>query len=504
MVEKFTDITYQGVYKCSTLYWVYYCNQVPANVILSYDYNSSNQVRYWISKKNGSSVNPYWWYVVLGDLSTDTGNFLQEFKSGVLMSGSGSAILNVSASANTTLFHCDFPLIYKGNGLTDSLYSPYTYYESTENAVTLPDTLTVSDTSATDAAEQIIINNPGLTEEEIAALVNQAVANVTSEQQGIKDAVDDNTQAVNTTNSWLSQLYTMLSKNMQTVISKIDSLTDGSSALELPEDITDSFTVIEGGGGNPDDNNSEGDGKFVWFPVFPGVTKLLKPVLEYFTKPLQKITQALDTLVSYGKKILEFPLKIAEELEKIIEIPDLSEIIEILKALPLSIAEAFGLEIPDLSEIIEILKALPSSIAEAFGLEITFPVPDELSEILKGVISIPGEIVDAIEHVFVLDIDVVGVAADELADTWEMKLPFIPVFKNLFNLSFSDTYDYPVFQVQTPAVLKQFVHKDYIVLFDGKDYATQFRFVRSTLTGIFWVGFAYSLLNRFKVRLHIG
>ena len=162
------------------------------------------------------------------------------------------------------------------------------------------------------------------------------------------------------------------------------------------------------------------------------------------------------------------------------------------------------MEIPDLSEIIEILKALPSSIAEAFGLEITFPVPDELSEILKGVISIPGEIVDAIEHVFVLDIDVVGVAADELADTWEMKLPFIPVFKNLFNLSFSDTYDYPVFQVQTPAVLKQFVHKDYIVLFDGKDYATQFRFVRSTLTGIFWVGFAYSLLNRFKVRLHIG
>lgn len=438
-------------------------------------------------------------------------------------------------------------------------YASGACYGLTSFSYVLPDSATVTTPDITARVQEVVESNPDLTKEELDALVSNSIADAMAE---IGAKIDENQEV---TEGWLSRIFDSVNNVLTNVvgtrvdissikssISSLDasvssldssvsgldssvsavssavnenqrtldnivsdiaalssSITDGSSALELPEEMTDSFTVIEGGGGKNDpDDDSEGNGKYVWFPNAVGIAKLLKPLLEYFTEPFQKITQALDELVGMGKKILSFPAEIAKEIGKVIEIPDLGDIIEILTNFPMKIAEAFGLEIP-LNKIIELLQAIPSSIGNVLGnlelpISVSLPVPQELLDIADGIFRLPAIITDAVGAVFTFDISVVEVAADDLTDTFELKFPFIPVITDMLDLSFPDTYDYPVFKIQTPDAIKQFWKEDYIILFDGKNYATHFLTIRTLLGCLFWLRFIYSLLNHFKVQLHIG
>lgn len=445
-------------------------------------------------------------------------------------------------------------------------YASGACYGLTSLSYILPDSATVTTPDITARVQEVVESNPDLTKEELDALVSNSIADAMAEIgakidenqevtegwlsrifdsvnnvltnvvgtrvdiSSIKSSISSLDSSVSSLNSSVSGLDSSVSgldssvsavssavnenqRTLDNIVSDIaalsSSITDGSSALELPEEMTDSFTVIEGGGGKTDpDDDSEGNGKYVWFPNAVGIAKLLEPLLDYFTEPFQKVTQALDELVGIGKKILSFPAKIAEEIGKVIEIPDLGDIIEILTDFPMKIAEAFGLEIP-LNKIIELLQAIPSSIGNVLGnlelpISVSLPVPQELLDIADGIFRLPAIITDAVGAVFTFDISVVEVAADDLTDTFELKFPFIPVITDMLDLSFPDTYDYPVFKIQTPDAIKQFWKEDYIILFDGKNYATHFLAIRTLLGCLFWLRFIYSLLNHFKVQLHIG
>lgn len=147
--------------------------------------------------------------------------------------------------------------------------------------------------------------------------------------------------------------------------------------------------------------------------------------------------------------------------------------------------------------------SIPSAIAR-IG-DVVIGIPHEISNVRDVIITLPVAIADEIEKAFTLDPVIIGEATDTLVNAWELKLPFIPVISDMFHgISFSDKYDYPVFKMQCPTVIKRFVKSDTIVLFDGQDYADYFVMFRNILRAIIWGWFAYAVLNHFRVKFHIG
>lgn len=351
---------------------------------------------------------------------------------------------------------CNVPVFTSETLSVASAIGGLTLYQCLENAISIPDSIVIGGLDALDAVDDAIAKNPDATDDELAAAVTAAMAEQIAAEQ-------ETTQAVIEGNSWLEKIFNLLQSALNSIISALSAMGFLGTIVTLLQQVL-SFPV----------------------EIAQQVAKVI-PSYDVIVNAIQALPQAINGA-------LDIPI-LGDILEVIISIPGtLADILEGLLTIPGVITDVVGgltIPVPDLGILSDILEGV-------------IAIPDALADVLEGVIAIPGIIVDAIESIFVIDVAVIDVAADELADTWEMKFPFIPAIKGMLNLSFPDTYDYPLIKVQTPSALKQFIHEDYIVLFDGEKYATQFRFVRSTLTAIFWIGFMYSLLNRFKVRLHIG
>lgn len=138
--------------------------------------------------------------------------------------------------------------------------------------------------------------------------------------------------------------------------------------------------------------------------------------------------------------------------------------------------------------------------------DISIPFPDVMSISIPDVITKAlSDILVAIQGIFVVDTVAVATASENLTDIWNQHLPFIPKLKNLFNnISFSDSYDYPVLKMGTPQVIRPYYDNDYIILLDFKDYAYYLLWGRRIVRAMLWVGFAYSIIKQFKVHFHIG
>lgn len=352
---------------------------------------------------------------------------------------------------------CNAPVFTSATLSVASTIAGLSLYHCLSNAITIPESIVVGGLDAVQAADDAIAKNPDATDDELAAAVTAAMAEQLEAEQ-------ETTQAVIEGNTWLEKIFNLLQSALNSIISAL-------SAMGF-----------------------------------------------------------LSTIASYLQQVLSFPVEIAQQVAKVI--PSYDVIVNAIQALPQAINGA--LDIPILGDILEVIISIPGTLADILeglltipgvitdvvgGLAIPLPdlgilsdilegviaIPGALADVLEGIIAIPGIIVDAIEMVFTFDMAAVEVAADGLADAWELKLPFIPAFKNMFNkISFPDEYDYPVIKIQTPNALKEFWDHDYIILFNGEDFAPYFVYVRGITRAAIWILFAYSLLNRFKVRFHVG
>lgn len=449
----FIESQYDGsnVAGYSLVYTIYYSSYV------------TSKGAYFYSKPNTIEVNDLYL------LGVDVSNPISSLKVGV--SSDTGLLTRIKSSYNSRSYIfdnlvngfsywstaiCNAPVFTSATLSVASTIAGLSLYHCLSNAITIPESIVVGGLDAVQAADDAIAKNPDATDDELAAAVTAAMAEQLEAEQ-------ETTQAVIEGNSWLEKIFNLLQSALNSIISALSAMGFLSTIVTLLQQVL-SFPV----------------------EIAQQVAKVI-PSYDVIVNAIQALPQAINGA-------LDIPI-LGDILEVIISIPGtLADILEGLLTIPGVITDVVGglaIPVPDLGILSDILEGV-------------IAIPDALADVLEGVIAIPGIIVDAIESIFVIDVAVIDVAADELADTWEMKFPFIPAIKGMLDLSFPDTYDYPLIKVQTPSALKQFIHEDYIVLFDGEKYATQFRFVRSTLTAIFWVGFMYSLLNRFKVRLHIG
>lgn len=144
---------------------------------------------------------------------------------------------------------------------------------------------------------------------------------------------------------------------------------------------------------------------------------------------------------------------------------------------------------------------------------ITLDIPDILGKILEGLnsLSIPNymnilqRILEAIQNIFALDTAAVLAAALALKGVFDGMFPDLDAIKGLFDsMKFSDDYDYPVFKMKNPDILKNNgVSGEYIILLDFGEYAQYCVWVRRLIRCILWLTFAYTIFGHFKVHFSV-
>lgn len=377
-----------------------------------------------------------------------------------------------------------------------------------------------------DALNDYVKEHPDATDEE----KNDVVAGILPKIDDVNERIEDTTDEVVTSNSWLSKIYTKINTRLDTTLSSVKSaIVDGTSALkEDTEDIRDSFKVIKGGGGSQEPD--EDPEPHVWAPVIPDTARFLKPVLEFLGKPLSIITKYLDKLKTGVEDLLKEIKSIRVGWQEWIKgtydnctgifntsLPNIIQILQGLansaKDLPANIASSLAEILPDaLNNVLDKIEVIvppieiPEITVSPAPVEVQVPTPEVQVNIppIPDYTGLLQQILAAIQNIFALDVDAVGDAQKRFNDAVDDVVPDLPDFPKLFgSFQTTDKIEYPVFKMQTPEVLREYYDHDYIILLDCKDYAEYIIWIRRILQAAIWLTFAYAVLCHFKVDLSV-
>lgn len=377
-----------------------------------------------------------------------------------------------------------------------------------------------------DALNDYVKEHPDATDEE----KNDVVAGILPKIDDVNERIDETTDEVVTSNSWLSKIYTKINTRLDTTLSSVKSaIVDGTSALkEDTEDIRDSFKVIKGGGGSQEPD--EDPEPHVWAPVIPDTARFLKPVLEFLGKPLSIITKYLDKLKTGVEDLLKEIKSIRVGWQEWIKgtydnctgifntsLPNIIQILQGLansaKDLPANIASSLAEILPDaLNNVLDKIEVIvppieiPEITVSPAPVEVQVPTPEVQVNIppIPDYTGLLQQILAAIQNIFALDADAVGDAQKRFNDAVDDVVPDLPDFPKLFgSFQTTDKIEYPVFKMQTPKVLREYYDHDYIILLDCKDYAEYIVWIRRILQAAIWLTFAYAVLCHFKVDLSV-
>lgn len=391
----------------------------------------------------------------------------------------------------------------------------------------------LTDGSTTQAIEEAINNaienNPGITADEI----NDIVSGTITKMVDIQDSIEEGNQTAVVGNTWLEKIHDKVSAGFDmsisaihaaimalgtSVTSKLDlvrsAIVDGTSALqEEVDDIRDQFTVIEGGGGQEPDQGPDPEPEDpipVWIPVLPAVVKFLKPVLNFFANPLSIITQYLHV---YQKLFVGWQEWIKGTYDNVTGIffNQMPQILNILNSL---LNQAIGFPaalapfiVSSIVEALEKIEPLPIEIPAGIPIEFPDSIPLELPEgfSIPNYMNILQEILNAINNIFALDTVAILAAALALKGVFDGMFPDLDAIKGLFDsMKFSDDYDYPVFKMKNPDVLKNNgIGGEYIILLDFGEYAQYCFKIRGLIRCILWLTFAYTIFGHFKVHFSV-
>lgn len=161
----------------------------------------------------------------------------------------------------------------------------------------------------------------------------------------------------------------------------------------------------------------------------------------------------------------------------------------------------------------DVVVPAPDVTDEEDDLVVTPVIDTDLTGVLSGLGSIEGTIEDGfagvqegteaiagtIEGVYTIEPDRINAVVDDRVET--AKFVDLKPKTSLFQINRSFSKDYPVLKMKTPGIVKKAGYQnEEIILFNGKDYATYFVWVRNLLTAFFIVAYAYMCLKKFKVR----
>lgn len=339
------------------------------------------------------------------------------------------------------------------------------------------------------AVADAISANQDITQEQI----NSVVTDIVAVENGVKDAIDDNTGAIEDNTKTLAALLTSVLTAIQGLavdVSAIKTYTDGSSAL-VPEkdDIREAFHIVEYVPPDPDDGGDDNDGKVdVWLPPpIISVASFLKPLLEYFGQPLSRITQFQNAILEVLQNLDTWITSIPENL--------------------LALFSSYALP---LDAIINGINGLPGNLADAIADALHIELPAINFPEIPNYTGLLNHIIELLESFFLINTPAIMSALSGFNDVWEEKLPFWARISGLYNGIDVPDYDpngrytYPVISMKTPDILRPFYNVDEIVLVDFADYAEYMIWVRSLIRGILWFSFGLSIFNHLKTNLHIG
>lgn len=380
-----------------------------------------------------------------------------------------------------------------------------------------------------DAISTLKAENPDATDEDI----NETVAGVLAGIGELDSSIEEGNDIAASSNSWLEKIHDKVSAGFDmsmsaihaaimalgtSVTSKLDlvrsAIVDGTSALqEEVEDIRDQFTVIEGGGGQEPDQDPDPEPEDpipVWIPVLPAVVKFLKPVLNFFANPLSIITQYLHV---YQKLFVGWQEWIKGTYDNVTGIffNQMPQILNILNSL---LNQAIGFPaalapfiVSSIVEALEKIEPLPIEIPAGIPIEFPDSIPLKLPEgfSIPNYMNILQEILNAINNIFTLDTAAILAAALALKGVFDGMFPDLDAIKGLFDsMKFSDDYDYPVFKMKNPDVLKNNgIGGEYIILLDFGEYAPYCVKIRGLIRCILWLAFAYTIFGHFKVHFSV-
>lgn len=380
-----------------------------------------------------------------------------------------------------------------------------------------------------DAISALKAENPDATDDEI----NETVAGVLTGIGELDSSIEEGNDIAASSNSWLEKIHDKVSAGFDmsisaihaaimalgtSVTSKLDlvrsAIVDGTSALqEEVDDIREQFTVIEGGGGQEPDQDPDPDPEDpipVWIPVLPAVVKFLKPVLNFFANPLSIITQYLHV---YQKLFVGWQEWIKGTYDNVTGIffNQMPQILNILNSL---LNQAIGFPaalapfiVSSIVEALEKIEPLPIEIPAGIPIEFPDSIPLELPEgfSIPNYMNILQEILNAINNIFTLDTAAILAAALALKGVFDGMFPDLDAIKGLFDsMKFSDDYDYPVFKMKNPDVLKNNgIGGEYIILLDFGEYAPYCVKIRGLIRCILWLAFAYTIFGHFKVHFSV-
>lgn len=343
----------------------------------------------------------------------------------------------------------------------------------------LPDNITIGNTAAIPKTAHNVVKELGTEDSETTTLaVEEAILDLIGDlSKEIEDVTDATEEASGINASWLSKIYAA-------VTSVLGFVSEAASKTYSVFGISDILSVVSS--------------------ILTGVLDSVGLLEELPDSIAGSIASAFPGVFDIGdvtKSFLEaLPLPIILSIEALGD--TLESIKETVVALP-GIG-AGTIDIPDtwsgpLAGILDGVTAIPNIF------DIALEVKDVLTGVLDQVVALPRALVGELDIAISIDQPVVDEAAEELAATITGKLPDLSGIRDTIDaVRYPDSYNYPKIKIQTPAILKSFYPDDYIILFDGADYAKYFVWVRNILRVMLWVGFGYSLFNHFKVRFHIG
>ena len=406
-----------------------------------------------------------------------------------------------------------------------------------DGTVTLSNLQTGITQAVQQAVDTAIVNNPAITEEEVNAIAAKVIASneqikdeISSEieeQTGvltglltaIKLVVDANTVGLNGIAEDIADLQESINDM---------SITDGTGALQLQEDVADikdQFKVIEGGGGDAGDNDEEPHEPKVWVPGTFKVPAFLSGLVSFLTAPFLVMT---DGIRQIWLNISSLPENISASfkdwLEPLLRGLGFANGIQILpgqgfkdwlEPLLQGLSIANGVLIRPGQEFKDWLEPLIRGIGFANGIEI-LPgqgFKDWLEPLLQGLglsngLTLPqlNTIQDILTDAFVIDTAQIMDATQGIDDVWGDVFPYDGVSGLFDGFKFTDEYAYPVIKMSTPPVLQQFYTDDYIVFLDfgGDMFRKYCLWVRGLAKVFIWFKFALRILSKFKVSFHIA
>lgn len=380
-----------------------------------------------------------------------------------------------------------------------------------------------------DAISALKAENPDATDEDI----NETVAGVLAGIGELDSSIEEGNDIAASSNSWLEKIHDKVSAGFDmsisaihaaimalgtSVTSKLDlvrsAIVDGTSALqEEVEDIREQFTVIEGGGGQEPEQDPDPEPEDpipVWIPVLPAIVHFLKPLLEFFANPLSLITQYLHV---YQKLFVGWQEWIKGTYDNVTGI-FFNQMPQILNMLNSLLNQAIGFPaalapfiVSSIVEALEKIEPLPIEIPAGIPIEFPDSIPLELPEgfSIPNYMNILQEILNAINNIFTLDTAAILAAALALKGVFDGMFPDLNAIKGLFDsMKFSDDYDYPVFKMKNPDVLKNNgIGGEYIILLDFGEYAPYCVKIRGLIRCILWLAFAYTIFGHFKVHFSV-